>query len=190
MKKFNKKIVSIRTYLHYYFGSFFGGINIILNKRHGVNDKFKERIMLACTEVTGCEFCSFAHGKEALEAGLSDEEISKILGGNSSDVPENEAVGIAYAIAFSDNDGRPGKNIYEKLVNEYGKKKAKTIRTLCNMISVGNTIGISSALLKNKFKRNKTEGSFFLREIIIFLLTLVFLPVSLTLFIIGIPFNI
>ncbi|WP_378936781.1 carboxymuconolactone decarboxylase family protein [Metabacillus herbersteinensis] len=34
-----------------------------------------ERIMLAVTEVNGCEFCSYSHTKIALEQGMSQEEI-------------------------------------------------------------------------------------------------------------------
>ena len=44
----------------------------------GVLDQaFKERIMLAVTEVNGCAMCSYAHTQMALEAGLSSEDVYK-----------------------------------------------------------------------------------------------------------------
>jgi AhpD family alkylhydroperoxidase len=39
--------------------------------------------MLAVTEVNGCEMCSYAHTKMALEAGLSNDEIQQMLAGDN-----------------------------------------------------------------------------------------------------------
>ena len=52
--------------------------------RHARCDRAaSERVMLAVTEVNGCEICSYAHTRRALEAGLSDAEVRELLGGVS-----------------------------------------------------------------------------------------------------------
>lgn len=189
MKEFNKKVVSIPTFMKYYLSNSFNMINLIRRKKYGVSEHFSERIMLTCTEVTGCAMCSNGHGKMALEMGMKDEEISNLLSGDTKDVPRAEAVGIAYAIAYADNDGKPGKEAEKKLFSTYGKKKAKSIKSVCSMISFGNSMGISFAILKGKLKGEKPKSSFFGREIIMYFLTLAFIPLTLVLFLIGSLFN-
>lgn len=46
--------------------------NKLYKKQNGMNFKFKERIMLAVTEVNGCIMCSYVHTKLSLKAGLSN----------------------------------------------------------------------------------------------------------------------
>lgn len=50
--------------------------------------------MLEVTEVNGCEVCSYAHTKIALEKGLSNKEIQMLLSGNVERVSADEAVAI------------------------------------------------------------------------------------------------
>lgn len=59
-------------------------------KKGLLSPQFIERIMLAVTEVNGCEVCSYAHTKMALEAGMSNEEIKNMLAGTSEDAPVDE----------------------------------------------------------------------------------------------------
>lgn len=40
---------------------------------------FRERLMLAVTAVNRCRYCSFAHTRMALAAGVSNAEIAQIL---------------------------------------------------------------------------------------------------------------
>lgn len=50
-------------------------------KNNLLSAEFVKRIMLAVTEVNGCEVCSYAHTKSALEMGMSQTEIQEILSG-------------------------------------------------------------------------------------------------------------
>ena len=43
---------------------------------------FRERLMMVVTEVNGCRYCSYFHARAALAAGVSQEELRSLLGGN------------------------------------------------------------------------------------------------------------
>ena len=187
--KYNKKVVSVFSYIKYVLKTSFGGINIFLSKRRGISDMFRERLMLSVTEVVGCAYCSYAHAKKALKAGLSDSEISSILSNEKTVIKKEEALGIAYAISFAEESGIVSKDINLKLKTGYGRKKANTIKSLVNMISIGNTIGVSNSILKSKLNKQKVNESFFMREIIIYLTTIILIPFAIITFIIGIFFN-
>ena len=48
---------------------------------------FRERLMLAVTQVNQCPYCADFHAKQALEAGLSQEEIAQLLEGVIEQLP-------------------------------------------------------------------------------------------------------
>ncbi|MDY0023535.1 MAG: carboxymuconolactone decarboxylase family protein [Candidatus Izemoplasmatales bacterium] len=51
--------------------------HLIFNRiKKRVDNDLIERLMLATTEVNGCELCSYAHTKMALKQGFSQEEIN------------------------------------------------------------------------------------------------------------------
>ena len=58
---------------------------------------FRERLMLAVTAVNRCRYCSFAHTRMALAAGVSNAEIAQILNQTVYDCPPDEALALAYA---------------------------------------------------------------------------------------------
>ncbi|MGZ7044570.1 MAG: carboxymuconolactone decarboxylase family protein, partial [Methanobacterium sp.] len=79
-KKIGKKLYSVRES----YWIFYNGIRTMqymykAKRNKELNSKFIERIMLAVTEVNDCALCSYAHTKRALECGMSNEEIQKIL---------------------------------------------------------------------------------------------------------------
>ena len=72
-----------RTYRS--FGEFAGDLRHLWARRKqvrrltsgkGLDPAFRERIMLAVTRVNACRFCTFAHSRAALQAGM-DGHISK-----------------------------------------------------------------------------------------------------------------
>ena len=42
--------------------------------RNEISLEFRERLMLAVTEVNGCKYCSYYHARAALDAGISREK--------------------------------------------------------------------------------------------------------------------
>lgn len=102
---------------------------------------FRERLMLAVTAVNRCRYCSFAHTRMALAAGVSNAEIAQILDLAFSDCPPDEAPALAYAQHWAETDAAPDPAARERLLCEYGVIRAEAIEAVLRMIRVGNLLG-------------------------------------------------
>jgi AhpD family alkylhydroperoxidase len=111
-----------------------------------------ERVMLAVTEVNGCGVCSYAHTRVALEAGMSGEEIAKLLSGEFEDVPKEELAGVIFAQHYADSRGNPSRESWERVVEEYGASMAMGILGAIRGIMIGNVYGIAWSSFFNRFK--------------------------------------
>ncbi|MBN2604993.1 MAG: carboxymuconolactone decarboxylase family protein, partial [Bacilli bacterium] len=79
-QKYNKRIFTLKEHIRIVnraARSFH--ILRVVKKNRLFNKQFKERIMLAVTEVNGCELCSYVHTKVSLSSGMSASEIKQIL---------------------------------------------------------------------------------------------------------------
>jgi len=132
-------------------------------KKHKLfNKQFKERIMLAVTEVNGCELCSYVHTKISLSSGMNSSEIKELLNGIKDDVPEEQLVAVLFAEYYATSHEKPEKEMVNRLINEYGREKAKIICAILGMITLTNSMGISLGLFKDRlmFKRVKKSKLF------------------------------
>ena len=107
-----------------------------------MTEAFKERLMLAVTEVNGCRMCSWAHAKIALEAGLSNEEIENMLGGQMADVPADQLPAVLFAQHYADARGKPSPEAWKSVVSRYGRDGAMAILGAVRGIMMGNAYGI------------------------------------------------
>lgn len=114
--------------------------------------EFIERIMLAVTEVNGCEICSYAHAKMALETGMSNEEIHNMLSGIMTDVPSDELQAIMFAQHYADSRGKPDKETWDRIIESYGATKSSGILGAIRVIMMGNAYGIPWSSFVNRFK--------------------------------------
>lgn len=106
-----------------------------------ISDAFRERLMLTVTEVNGCRYCSYFHTREALKAGLSEEETRGYLQGNLAEAPADELPALLYAQHWADNNGQPDEALRRNLYSSYGSAKAEAIETILHMIRMGNLLG-------------------------------------------------
>jgi len=138
------------------------GLLMYVKKHKLFNKQFKERIMLAVTEVNGCELCSYVHNKISLSSGMNSSEIKEILNGIKDDVPEDELVAVLFAEYYATSHEKPEKEMVNRLINEYGREKAKIICAILGMITLTNSMGISLGLFKDRlmFKRVKKSKLF------------------------------
>lgn len=143
-----------------------------------LSKKFIERIMLAVTEVNGCEVCSYAHTKMALEEGMDKEEIANILSGNMEDIKADEAVAIIFAQHYADNRGMPSKDAWLRVVDEYGKEKALGILGAIRIIMIGNIIGIPYSAFLSRLKGKAVKKSSLGYELGMILSIIIFLPIA------------
>ena len=142
---------------------------------------FKERLMLAVTEVNGCALCSYAHTKMALEAGLSPGEIRDMLAGENGGVPEEELPAILFVQHYADTRGRPSADAWGRMRALYGREKAMAILGAARDIMVGNAYGIPGGSLLGrmfggKFRVDARSG--FAYELLMLLSVPVVVPVA------------
>lgn len=150
------------------------------NKKSGqLSDQFIKRIMLAVTEVNGCEVCSYAHTKTALEMGMSEQEIKQILTGEIDDTPAEEIKAIMFAQHYADTKGQPTKQSWEQIVHTYGEEKAMGILGAVRMIMVGNSYGIALSAFKSRMKGERIQKSSLAYELSMLLSIIPLLPVAM-----------
>lgn len=107
-----------------------------------ISPAFRERLMLVVTQVNGCRYCSYYHAKEALKAGISNQELKALLDGiiplNS---PEDECAALTYAQHWAEQDAQPDPEATGRLVEVYGQEVAQAIQVILRVIRVGNLLG-------------------------------------------------
>lgn len=67
-----------------------------------VSEEFRERLMLAVTEVNGCRYCSYWHARAALAAGLGQDEVTSLLEGDLTESPPDELTALLHAQHWAD----------------------------------------------------------------------------------------
>jgi AhpD family alkylhydroperoxidase len=144
-----------------------------------LDNKLFERIMLAVTEVNGCEVCSYKHTEFALKEGMSQEDINAILSGSTENIPEDESVAIFFAQHYADSKARPSKEAWQRVVDTYAEKKALGILGTIRIIMIGNTLGIAFGAFKNRLKGKKVEKSSLGYELGMLLSIIPFLPIAI-----------
>lgn len=108
-----------------------------------VDEAFRERLMLTVTEVNGCRYCAYAHAKMALSAGLTEDDIQRLVKGELQGVPEEQVAAVLYAQHWAETDGHPDIGARERVVEAYGTAKTETIEIYMRMMRIGNLVGNS-----------------------------------------------
>jgi AhpD family alkylhydroperoxidase len=113
----------------------------ILMKGEIIDQAFRERIMLAVTSVNKCRYCSYAHGREALSKGVSQEEIDTLEKGMFDGSPSYQIQALLYAQHWSETNGKPEVNVRNKVILTYGENKVELMELAMRMIRSGNLLG-------------------------------------------------
>jgi len=140
--------------------------------------EFIERIMLAVTEVNGCEVCSYAHTKMALEHGMSSDEIQLLLSGSSQRIPGDELTAILFAQHYADSRGNPSCDSWQRVLKVYGEPKAMGILGATRMIMIGNVSGLALSAFQRRLKGKPVEKSSIFHELGMILCSVIFLPTA------------
>ncbi|NLB23413.1 MAG: carboxymuconolactone decarboxylase family protein [Clostridium sp.] len=148
-------------------------------QKSDMDQQFMERIMLTVTEVNGCEICSYAHTKMALEAGMKDEEIENMLAGVSDNIPAEQLSAIMFAQHYADTRGFPSLKSWQRVVEKYGLEKAEGILGATRMIMMGNVYGIPWSSFLNRLKGKPDTRSSLEYELVVVAGTFVMIPVAL-----------
>jgi len=111
-------------------------------KKARLNKVFIERIMIAVTEVNGCEICSYA------EAGMPENEIREMLLGVHENVPGDQLSAIVFGQHYADTRGWPSSGAYQKIEEVYGRDLALGILGAIRLMMWGNTfVGYEMVML-------------------------------------------
>lgn len=179
-KRSGRKPYSVREAYWIYMRGMCSTKYIRREKNNGnLNSKFIERIMLAVTEVNGCEICSYAHTRMALEQGMNAKEIKCMLQGEFENVPSEEIEAIMFAQHYADTRGNPSKASWEQIVTRYGQTMAYGILGVIRMIMIGNVYGIPLGSFKDRFRMKKDKDSSLFYELSMLLTILPFTPIVL-----------
>ncbi len=141
-----------------------------------VSAAFRERIMIAVTQVNGCRWCSYAHARMALNAGLSQEEISRLFEGVLDEVADDELPALLFAQHFAESGSNPDPEMSDRLVATYGEQKAADILTAIRMITMGNLLGNTFDAFISRFSRGPKPPTSILNEIAVFASVLLSAP--------------
>lgn len=179
-QEFYKKIYSVSEgYIALYKGLRTAGYLMKNKKSKQISSQFIERIMLAVTEVNGCEVCSYEHTKIALQQGLSNDEIKMLLSGMPEAIPNEEMKAILFGQHYADTKGNPTKEAWSEILRAYGKDKALGILGAIRMIMIGNSYGIAYSALRSRLKGKPIGKSNLLYELRMILSLFVFLPAAI-----------
>jgi len=185
-KPLGKKLYNLReSFIHLIKGFVTIPFLSKAKRKNLVSEKFQERIMLAVTSVNGCALCSYAHTKMALESGLSENEIRQLLDSDDrNNIPADELDAIMFASYYAEKRAKVDKNIWNKIVLEYGEEKALGILGAIRIITIGNVYGIAlgsflSRFIKDKSKRDNRTTLFY--EVIMLLTFIPFTLIALVL---------
>lgn len=111
--------------------------------KNTISPAFRERLMLAVTAVNSCRYCSYFHTRQALKTGITPEEIRRLLSGDITDCPEDEAIALIYAQHWAESDTHADPEAVRRLQQAYGVEKTEAIHLTLHMIRLGNLLGNS-----------------------------------------------
>lgn len=104
---------------------------------------FRERLLLAVTAVNGCRYCSWAHTRAALAAGVSHSETEQLLEGVVDLDRPHEVPALYYAQHWAEANGAPDHDAAGKLEAAYGEETSHHVHTFLRAIHFANRFGNS-----------------------------------------------
>ena len=141
-----------------------------------IDDALQDKLMLAVTEVNGCELCKVFHTKNAEKHGVSSKQIDLLNTGVMTDFDE-ETEALFFARRYAENRRAYTQLEWDSLIEKYGEEKARGILGAVRVIMMGNSVGIASGDLLKRLRLKPAKGSRFLNEISILLCMVPFLIV-------------
>jgi len=143
VNKFNRRIYRSLSQIVADFWSILSRRKEIRQVMHGheINRAFRERLMLAVTQVNGCRYCSYAHARMALTEGIAPEEIEALGQGMFTGSPPEEIPALLYAQHWAEADGQPDAEVRQHVAAQYGDPVVEKMELILRMIRMGNLLG-------------------------------------------------
>jgi len=114
-----------------------------LHNGESVNAAFRERLMLAVTQVNGCRYCTYVHAKAALRAGVGFADVAALADGAIEGCPREQIPALLYAQHWAESDGKPDPEARQRVLETYGEAGTEAVELSLRAIRVGNLVGNS-----------------------------------------------
>jgi AhpD family alkylhydroperoxidase len=148
-------------------------------RQHRVSRAFSERIMLTVTQVNGCRYCSYAHARMALKAGIKEVELRQLISGDFEYAPAYELVALTFAQHYAEQRDRFEPFAWQQLIEAYGDQTARDILAYIRMITFANLIGNTFDAVMSRLSGRPAPNSHFLEEISVLVFTIALMPIGL-----------
>lgn len=130
-----------------------------------IDKAFSESISLAVTQVNGCKLCSYTHAKNALKAGMSEEEVEFLLAGGFDNAPKEQLEALLFAQHYAETEGNPDPITKQKLLDTYSEEKTNDIMSHILIIMLSNLHGNTIEALKLRLTGKGVAGSSLWQEL-------------------------
>jgi AhpD family alkylhydroperoxidase len=127
--------------------------------RGGLDPAFRERLMLVVTGVNGCRYCSYAHARQALSEGISEEEIEMLGERAFHGSPTEDVPALLYAQHWAEADGQPDPAVRATVVERYGEATVERMEIILRMIRMGNLLGNTLDYLLHRISFGRLGGA-------------------------------
>ncbi|WCM56426.1 carboxymuconolactone decarboxylase family protein [Microbacterium sp. EF45047] len=114
-------------------------------KANGISDRLKELVMMHCSQLNGCAYCTRVHLDRALAAGIDVDTLTQIPTWREShvfDERERAALELAEAFTFIAEDGIPD-DVYDRVGSVFTEKEYAALSWACVSINAFNRIVIA-----------------------------------------------
>lgn len=111
----------------------------------GITDRLKELVMIHCSQLNGCAYCTRIHVDRALAAGIDTDTLMQITTWREShvfDERERAALELAEAFTFISEDGIPD-DVYNRVGSIFTEQEYAALSWGCVSINAFNRIVIA-----------------------------------------------
>lgn len=111
----------------------------------GIGDRLKELVMIHCSQLNGCAYCTRVHVERALAAGIDTDTLMQIATWREShvfDERERAALELAEAFTFISDDGIPD-DVYNRVGSIFTEQEYAALSWGCISINAFNRVVIA-----------------------------------------------
>lgn len=112
---------------------------------NGIDDRLKEIVMIHCSQLNGCSYCTRVHVDRAIKAGLDTDTLMQIATWRESHVftdRERAALELAEAFTFIAEEGISDE-VYDLVGGVFTEKEYAALSWACVSINAFNRIVIA-----------------------------------------------
>jgi len=112
---------------------------------NGIDDRLKEIVMIHCSQLNGCAFCTRIHVDRAAAAGIDADTLTQIPAWRESGVfsdRERAALELAEAFTFISDEG-VSDEVYNRVGSVFTEKEYAALSWACVSINAFNRVVVA-----------------------------------------------